>query len=108
MVNYSIGVAALLLVVEANEKDERRPPLAGRRHAGGKRPRHRNLPMAVEGGDTDHPTYYPTQRDEPEGIEKIYVDWTEPGWKKPVLCEKKVRAGGTRPIFDFAHLLPCT
>jgi hypothetical protein len=86
MVNYSIGAAALLSVVDlvvasdvttsaaANKRGGR--PSARGRDAGGKGLRRRDL-------------------QEETGWDKIYEDWTEPGWQpdgweKPVLCEKKV------------------
>jgi len=86
MVNYSIGAAALLSVVDlvvasdvtnsaaANKRGGR--PSARGRDAGGKGLRRRNLEEEM-GWDDEPP-------------QKIYEDWTEPGWTPPVLCEKKV------------------
>jgi hypothetical protein len=84
MVNYSIGAAALLSVVDlvvasdvttsaaANKRGGR--PSARGRDAGGKGLRRRDLQEEM-GWDA---------------TQKIYEDWTEPGWAPPVLCEKKV------------------
>ena len=99
MVNYSIGAAALLSVVDlvvasdvtnsaaANKRGGR--PSARGRDAGGKGLRRRNLEGEM-GWDDTSPTFYPTHSSWDKPPQKIYEDWTEPGWTPPVLCEKKV------------------
>ena len=120
MVNYSIGAAALLSVVDlvvasdvttsaaANKRGGR--PSARGRDAGGKGLRRRDL---QEETGWDAPTFYPTPS--PSRLtQKIYEDWTEPGWQpdgweKPVLCEKKVsdeKAARAGRCFVFVCVRP--